>query len=76
MRILCTENKPGAAHGAVEQLRADGHDVLHCFERGAPMCVGLDRAGACPLDDPRGVDVVLERILHHRVLVPAWKEDM
>ena len=63
MRILCTENQPGAADQAVDQLGADGHGVLVCFERGAPasapVCVGLDRCGGCPLDDSRGVDAVL-----------------
>lgn len=59
MRILCVENEPGAAQRAVEGLRAGGHEVVRCFEHGQATCVGLDGPGACPLDQPDGVDVVL-----------------
>ena len=53
------ENEPGAARPAEDRLRADGHEVARCFAGDRATCVGLDRPGACPLDDPDGVDVVL-----------------
>jgi hypothetical protein len=63
MRVLCVESEPGVAAAAVDQLEAGGHEVVRCYEEGAGRtapCVGLDRPGSCPLDDPRGVDVVLD----------------
>jgi hypothetical protein len=62
MRILCTETEPGLASDAAERLEAAGHEVCRCFDPGdgpSAPCAGLDR-DACPLDDPRGVDVVLD----------------
>lgn len=62
MRILCTETDPGLAGAAVDRLRAAGHEVVTCFDPALGAwgpCVGLDR-GTCPLDEPGGVDVLLD----------------
>jgi hypothetical protein len=63
MRILCVETDPRAADLAADQLRAAGHEVASCRTApGSPAfpCAGLTRRGACPVEDARGVDVVLD----------------
>lgn len=57
--ILLIESSPHAADLAAADLAAAGHRVHRCHDhdsRGFP-CVGVAEPGACPLDDP--VDVAL-----------------
>lgn len=53
LRFLVIESDPGVAGEVDAALRAEGHEVVHCHEAGAPAfpCVGID--GPCPVE--RGV---------------------
>jgi hypothetical protein len=61
LRVLVTEDEPGAADEAVHELTKAGHTVLRCCEptEAAFPCAALRDASSCPLRDG-GVDVALD----------------
>ena len=60
MRILSIEDRPGAGAGDVRPLVDAGHDIARCHAEGAPAfpCAGL--LGDCPIEEPAGIDVVVD----------------
>jgi hypothetical protein len=61
LRVLVTEDEPGAADDAVHELQHAGHTVLRCCEPtdAAFPCAALRDPSSCPLRDG-GVDVALD----------------
>jgi hypothetical protein len=61
LRVLVVESEPGVADAAAEELRAAGHEVVRCHERGAPVfpCNALADDRRCPLDEAP-VDAALD----------------
>lgn len=65
MRILCVETDHGGVADPAHDLRAAGHEVVRCFDPRHhtypyEACTALERPGSCPLEQPGGVDVVLD----------------
>lgn len=51
MRIMVTEDVPGAGAAVARQLAGAGHEVVRCHEGGhGGLCVGLASQETCPLD--------------------------
>ena len=66
MRVLVVESDRHTADQAIADLRAAGHEVARCHERGLPAfpCNALADGGTCPLDSGSGVDVLLDYRAH------------
>ncbi|MGQ0824509.1 MAG: hypothetical protein ACT4OX_05685 [Actinomycetota bacterium] len=75
LRVLVSEAEPGDARIAVDELTAAGHEVVRCFEPGAPAfpCVALEDPSSCPLQG-RPVDVALD-VRKHPYTVPTRREE-
>jgi hypothetical protein len=60
LRVLVTQDEPGAADDAVQELERAGHTVLRCCEPTAAAfpCAALRDPSSCPLRNG-GVDVAL-----------------
>lgn len=66
MRVLVVESDRYSADKAVTDLQAAGHQVARCHEVDLPAfpCNALCDQGTCPIEDQRGVDVVLDYRAH------------
>lgn len=72
MKILITEQRPGAATEVAQRLGAAGHMLTYCHSPDpddAP-CVALGATGRCPLADP-DVAVVVDARLDRAVITGA-----
>jgi len=51
MRIMVTEDVPGAGAAIARELTGAGHEVVRCHEGGhGGLCIGLATQQTCPLD--------------------------
>lgn len=60
MRTLVVESMPGCGTDVVEALGAAGHQIARCHAPGADTFPCAALITGCPLDEPEGIDVVVD----------------